>query len=493
MSIKILVSLLYLGILIFFAVRARKRTHNIEDYYVGGRNVATVLVALSFFATFVSTNSFIGHSAKSYVYGVSWLIVGAILVLLAILSWVVIAPRFNQKAGELGSIVPSDLFRLQFQSPAAGAVAGAVIVFDSVVFLAAVFLGAAASMGALLGIPFGYALAIVFVVQLGYTAIGGYLADVWSDSLQAVILLVGAIVIPVVLITSAGGWTATWTRLEAIDAGQSASGFSLLRVTMAAPLLMIVGIGLSGGLKLVADPRQLSRFYGLRSAASARRGAWIIGGLIALTYLFLLPIGLLARLQTVPAEIAARTDAIVPWLLADAHIVGPVAGAIILTALLAAAMSTIDSVLLVAASALQRDMLPLLRGGTRETRVAHRDTVIAARTIVLACALLAVTLAAFARANPAIGLGIVELTVLAGALYAGAFLPALIGILYWKKASATGVILGMVFGVVSSIAWKFVIAPEFPRVADVPEVFAGVLCGTAAFVVGSLYRPPAAV
>ena len=475
---KILVSLLYLGILILFAVRARQKTRNIEDYYAGGRNVATVLVALSFFATFVSTNSFVGHSAKSYTYGVSWLLVGAILVLLAVLSWLVIAPRFNKKAGELGSVVPSDLFRLHFASPAAGAVAAGVVLFDSLFFLAAVFLGASESMGALLGIPFVYALGIVFVVQLVYTVVGGYLADVWSDSLQAVILLAGAVVIPLSLIAHAGGWTSTWTQLQQID--DAGSDFSLLRVTMAAPLLMIVGVGLSGGLKLVADPRQLSRFYGLRSAIAARRGAWLVGALVAVTYFFLLPIGLLSRVIGVPPEVAARTDAIVPWLLGDAQILGPIAGTVILTALLAAAMSTIDSVLLVAAGALQRDLLPLVTGGNRE------GTVAAARRIVMLCALLSVVLAAFARTYPAIGFGIVELTVFAGALYAAAFLPGLIGILYWPGSTATGVIAGMIAGLVATAAWRFAVIPAVPAVADVTEVFVGVLFGAAAFVLGSI-------
>jgi Na+/proline symporter len=482
MFTKVLVSLLYLGILIFFAVRARKRTSDIEDYYAGGRNVPTVLVGLSFFATFVSTNSFIGHSAKSYIYGVSWLIVGAVLVLLAILSWLVIAPRFSEKAGALGSVVPSDLFRLHFGSPAAGAVAAGVILFDSLFFLAAVFLGASESMGALLGIPFGYALAIVFLVQLTYTLVGGYLADVWSDSLQAVILLAGAVAIPVTILANAGGWTAAYTQLEAIDAARAGNDFSLLHVSTAAPLLLIVGVGLSGGLKLVADPRQLSRYYGLRSPSSARSGVWLIGGLIAATYLFLLPIGLLARIYDVPAEVAARSDAIVPWLLADAQIVGPVAGTIILTALLAAAMSTIDSVLLVSAGALQRDILPLLG------RRFRGDTVLAARKIVLVCALLSLAVAGVARANPRIGLGIVELTVFAGALYAGAFLPGLIGILYWNQSTAAGAIAGMVAGVTTTAAWKFIVIPLAPRLTDVPEVFAGVLFGTAAFLVGSRRR-----
>jgi Na+/proline symporter len=101
---------------------------------------------------------------------------------------------------------------------------------------------------------------------------------------------------------------------------------------------------------------------------------------------------------------------------------------------------------------------------------------------------LSLALAAVARANPAIGLGIVELTVFAGALYAAAFLPGLLGILYWKKASAAGVILGMVLGVISTALWKFFVAPVSPWLSEVSEVFVGLLVGTAAFVVGSLYN-----
>jgi len=153
---------------------------------------------------------------------------------------------------------------------------------------------------------------------------------------------------------------------------------------------------------------------------------------------------------------------------------------VILTALLAAAMSTIDSVLLVAAGALQRDILPLVKKGDRE------DTVSSARRIVMLCALLSVVLAAFARTYPAIGFGIVELTVLAGALYAASFLPGLIGILYWSGSTASGVIAGMLSGLAATAVWRFGVIPTVPAVADVPEVFAGVLFGTAGLVVGSV-------
>ncbi len=127
------------------------------------------------------------------------------------------------------------------------------------------------------------------------------------------------------------------------------------------------------------------------------------------------------------------------------------------------------------------DVLPLVRAGV------PKNNVNTARKIVFVCAVLSLILAAVARANPSIGLGIVELTVFAGALYAAAFLPGLLGILYWKNSTAVGVILGMLAGAISTAVWKFVVMITVPALSQVPEVFIGVLFGTAAFVLGSLY------
>jgi SSS family transporter len=484
MLIKLVVSGAYLGVLFFFALAARRRTRNLEDYYVGGRNVRTPFVVLSFSATFVSTNSFVGHSAKSYVFGMSWLLVGAVLVLLTALSWAFIAPRFRERAAALGSIVPSDLFRLHFRSQPAGVIAACIILFDSIFFLAAVFLGAAESLSALMGFRFGIALMVVLGVQLIYTTFGGYLAVVWSDSVQAVILLLGAVALPVGLIMGVGGWDAMWNTLETADAARLSSKdtFSLLRITTHAPLIFILGIGFSGGLKMVADPRQLSRFYGLRKNTSARGGLVWITLLVAVAYVLLLPIGLLAHAYNVPPEVAQRTDAIVPWLLGQALVIGPLLGSVILTALVAAAMSTIDSVLLVAAAAAQKDLLPL-------AGLTSKNELRLARGLVFACAVVALVCAALARRYPALDFGIVELTVLAGAIYAAAFLPGLLGILYWSRSSVTGVIGGMLTGVATTVAWRFYFVPVFDVFAKVPEVFVGVLAGAAAFVSLSLARP----
>ena len=144
-----------------------------------------------------------------------------------------------------------------------------------------------------------------------------------------------------------------------------------------------------------------------------------------------------------------------------------------LAALLAAAMSTIDSVLLVASAAFQRDVLPAfgVKGG---------QDVRSARRIVVIYALLPLALAAVARGVPSMGAGIVELSVFAGALYAAAFLPPLVGVLYWGRGTGRGAVVGMVAGAAATILWKIGAG------GGVPEVFVGIAFGTIGFITGSL-------
>ena len=71
-----------------------------------------------------------------------------------------------------------------------------------------------------------------------------------------------------------------------------------------------------------------------------------------------------------------------------------------------------------------------------------------------------------------------------------AFLPGLMGVLYWRRSTAHGVIAGMIVGVVSTAVWRFFVIPAVPAAADVLEVFVGVAFGTAAFVIGSVLTSP---
>ena len=115
---------------------------------------------------------------------------------------------------------------------------------------------------------------------------------------------------------------------------------------------------MSGALKLIVDPRQLSRFYGLKSDAEVRRGKWIavVGLTIILGCMF--PIGLYAHLLL---DNVSDTDLIVPTLVNDAAIFPFWVTDLLIVSIVSAAMSSMDSVLLVASSTLYKNIIAPFR------------------------------------------------------------------------------------------------------------------------------------
>ena len=93
----------YLALLAYHCWAAKRETHGLDDYLIGGRKLGGWVIALSFYATFVSTNSFIGHAGKSWDAGLIWYVKGVVIVLCCYLAWYLVAPRFFTKALEYKS------------------------------------------------------------------------------------------------------------------------------------------------------------------------------------------------------------------------------------------------------------------------------------------------------------------------------------------------------------------------------------------------------
>ena len=210
---------LYVGGLALCALWARRRTKDLADYYVGGRTLPAWILALSYFATFVSTNTFLGHAGKSYDFGVSWLLLGAVLLLFSLVAWRWIGPRVAEVAGAGGFLTVPEFFARRFASPNAGTLAAVLILFDSVWYLTAVFQGAAFSAEKLLDLGPLEALLLVVGVQVAYTLVGGFLSDALTDALQAIVMLAAAFVLPIAFVAAGGGPSTVLERLRTVDAG----------------------------------------------------------------------------------------------------------------------------------------------------------------------------------------------------------------------------------------------------------------------------------
>lgn len=459
---------IYLGVLVYHASIARRHVKGLDDYLVAGRRMGGGILALSFYATFMSTNTFIGAAGKSWDVGLVWCIGGLILAGLCCVSWFFVAPRFTPLTKEYKSLTVADFLGVHYDSPALRRVAAVIICFASIAYLVAIYRGAALALENLLDIRYVWAAGIIFVVVTAYTLAGGFESVVLTDSLQGLLMVTGAIGMALAILWVGGGLGPMLRQLHDQDPAWTSWQGKM-------PLATVVALNLSVGLKYLVEPRQLSRFYGLKDNAALRRGAIIAPLLVITTYVCLLPLGALAHVL-IPTDAISSSDEVVPYLLASGKLFGPVLGVLFLLVLLSAAMSSIDSVLLVAASSIDHDLVAPDRhvGAVRRTRI-----------WVMAVSLISVAIAASPLAQD-----IMTITAFSGALYGACFLPALVLGLFWRRPTAPAALASVSAGAVTVIAWF--VARKLGW-TSVHEVYGGLAVGWGVYVsIGALGRRPPA-
>ncbi|MCH7683823.1 MAG: hypothetical protein IIB35_08955 [Gemmatimonadetes bacterium] len=449
----------YTAVLAQHALAGRRQTKGLADYYVGGRSMGGIALGISFFATYSSTNSFIGFAGQTYSYGLPWLLFVPIITIFCIVSWRWVAPRLRQVTASLDSVTIPDFIGFRFGSDAARFSAGLIIVLASLLYMTAVFKGAGTLLATFLGIPYWGAIALVLVIVMLYTAVGGFISVVRTDVIQGIIMILAAVVLFVGTVRAAGGIGS----LAAVRALPEGAALFTWHAAMQFPVLL--GIIVAGASKLVVEPRQLSRFYALESPQAARQGLWVSTIAFLLVYSLLLPIGIYAR-NLFPAGIA-DTDQIIPEILSGGIVFHPAVAAFLVLALIAAAMSSLDSVLLVLASTCQRDIVGVWQGAIPEAR--------AIRATRIYVAIFAIVTAVIALNPPG---GIVMLTAFSGSLYAACFFPALILGLYWNRGNGAAVLASFAAGIVTLVCWKYV-----PGGSNIHAVFPALGLSTTAYVV----------
>ena len=451
----------YLGLLSYHCWIANRGTHNIADYLIAGRGLGGWVVALSSYATFVSTNTFIGQAGKSWDVGIIWYCKALVFGLLCYLSWYLVAPRFVEQTRRYNSLTVADFLGHRFNSPTVRRITSVVIVVASVLYLVAVYKGSAVALQAFLGLKYGPAVIVIFVVVTAYTLAGGFRSVVMTDAVQGLLMFAGAVALISVIVKQGGGLSQILETLHTQDP-------ELVSWHGKLPLLSILGLAFAGGVKLLVEPRQLSRLYGLRDDQALRTARLVAPVLIIVTYLCVLPIGALAH-ALIPASAIDDSDKVIPYLLGTSQILGPVFSSFFLLVLLSAAMSSLDSVLLVAGSTISRDLFSQTNHETNSIRM----TRIWLFVVSLASMLLAL--------NP-IG-DIVEVTAFSGSMYAACYLPTLAFGLYWTKGTAAGAISCLATGSLVAIGWY---SARKVGWTDWHEVYPSVTFAMTAFVIVSI-------
>ena len=458
----------YIAILLRNAWIGRQASTTIDAYYVGNRSMGGIAIGISFYATFASTNSYIGHAGKSYAYGLPWLSFALALIVFTYISWRFIAPKLRAFAANFDALTLPDYLGARFCTgkdhdlQLVRLASAATIVFASLLYLVAIFKGAGHLFEQFLSIRYEEAVLLTLAIVVIYTSVGGFISVVQTDVIQGLLMVIGAIML-FFFVTEAAGGVGAITKLA-----QQSEKTYLFEWNGGISFAFLIGLSLSGALKLIVDPRQLSRFYALKNDQEAKRGVWVAVTGLLLVQLSIFPIGIYSHLLL---ENVTDTDLIVPTLL-NAPEIFPIWAADFLTvAIIAAAMSSMDSVLLVAASTSFKNLI-------RPIYSTHAELGWT-RSLVIGVAVIAATLALKPPAD------IVEITIFSGSLYAVCFFPAVVLGLHWQRGDSWAVIGSMLMGTFVLVAWMI-----SGLRGQLHEVFPALFVSVSTYVVISLLRQP---
>jgi sodium/proline symporter len=459
----------YLFVVLGVGAVAWNRTTDLKDYILGGRRLGRWVTALSAQASDMSGWLLMGLPGYAYVAGMeaTWLLLGLLVGTWA--NWRFTAERLRRTTEAYGdALTLPDYLERRFND-ASGVLRLLSAIFILVFFTFYTSSGLVAG-GRLFEEVFGldYLLAVSAggATVVVYTFIGGFLAVSWTDLIQGLLMFLALVIVATLGVYLAGG-------IDGVLAGMKGVNPALLDpLTDAAgePMSLIAIASLLGwGLGYFGQPHVLARFMAASSAEripDSRKIAmgWVTIALVAGLIVGMAGVGLLD-------EPLAGPDTEKVFMVMATVLLHPVVAGICLSGILAAVMSTADSQLLVASSAVSED---LYKGFfRREARPAELLWV--GRLAVIVIALLAFALAA----NP--GSKVLDLVAYAWAGFGAAFGPVIVLSLYWQGMSRGGAIAGILAGGLTVIVWKQLSGGIF----DLYEIVPGVLFSIVAVVLFS--------
>lgn len=417
-------------------------TRSFDDYILGGRSLGSFVTAMSAGASDMSGWLLLGLPGALYLGGVSegWIAVGLVLGAWANWRYVAAPLRLYTERSQDALTLP-DYFTHRFEDRGKllRVLSALIILVFFAVYCASGIVAGARLFESVFGIPYAQALWYGAAATIAYTFIGGFLAVSWTDTVQASLMIFALILTPVVVVLGLGGPAESLALVEQVDPAK-------LDVFKGASFIGVVSL-LAWGLGYVGQPHILARFMAaesVRAIPAARR--------IGMTWMVLCLAGAMAvgffgvaYFSANPAQapaVAANPERV--FIELATLLFNPWVAGILLSAILAAVMSTLSCQLLVCSSALTEDFYK----GFLRPRAGQRELVWVGRLAVLAVALLAIWLASDPDSRV---LGLVSY---AWAGFGAAFGPVVVLSLYWKRMTRNGALAGMSTGAATVILWK---------------------------------------
>lgn len=457
MVIKILLLLVFFGVMVGVGVYSRKHATSVSGFVLGGRSVGPWLTAFAYGTSYFSAVVFVGYAGQfGWKYGMAstWIGLGNAIIG-SLLAWVVLGRRTRVMTQHLSSSTMPEFFGQRFDSKALKIVASVIIFIFLIPYTASIYNGLSRLFEMAFHVPYAVCVVVMAVFTAVYVILGGYMATAINDFIQGIIMLVGIVAVIAAVLNGQGGFTQAVMQLAQIpsDVEATAGQPGAFTAFFGPDPKGLLGVVVLTSLGTWGLPQMVQKFYAIKNEKAIQTGT-VISTIFAVVVsggcYFL---GGFARLFDSDAirnaQGAVVYDSIIPFMLSK---LPDILIGVVVVLVLSASMSTLSSLVLTSSSTMTLDLLK----GNVFKKMSEKKQIVTMQVLIVFFIVISVVLAL----NPPTF--IAQLMGISWGALAGAFLaPFLYGI-YWKGVTKAAVWASFLCGVgitVSNMFFRFIASP----------------------------------
>lgn len=480
---------LYLLLMVAIGVVYSRKNKSTDDFYLGGRKLGPLVTAMSAEASDMSSWLLMGLPGVALVAGLaeaSWTAIG--LGIGTWVNWLIVAKRIRIYSQKIDAVTIPEFFSKRFgdDKNILSLIAGLVIIVFFVPYTASGFNACGTLFSSLFGVDYFTAMVISAIVIIAYTTLGGFLAASTTDLIQSIVMTIALVVVVGFGIGYAGGWDNVVTNANSMPgflelfntydpASQASKPYNALTVAST----------LAWGLGYFGMPHILLRFMAINDKNKLKTSRRIATVWVFVSMAIAILIGVIGSAAVnsgaidLDASNSQRIIIEISKLISQNNALFAIVAGVIIAGILAATMSTSDSQLLTAASAVSQNIFKEFLG----KNLSQKASMIVARCAVIVIAIVGII---WAKDEGSV----FEIVSFAWAGFGASFGPVVLFGLFWKRTTKWGALAGMVVGGVMIFVWKYLIAPIGGLFAIYELLPAFILASIAIVVVSLLTKAP---
>ncbi len=457
----LIVMIVYLLGMVIIGMVSSRQNETMSDFYLGGRKLGPLVTAMSAEASDMSSYLLMGLPGLAYLSGladVGWTAIG--LAIGTYLNWLIVAKRIRRYTARLDSITIPDFFSDRYgdEKRILMLVGAIIIIIFFIPYTGSGFAACGKLFSSLFGVNYHVAMLISAVVIISYTMTGGFRAASMTDFIQSIVMTIALCIILVFGVQSAGGMGTIVENAKSLD-----GYFSMVRTYDQASntgstygIITIIST-MAWGLGYFGMPHILLRFMAIENEEKltlSRRVAsiWVVLSMFIAILIGVVGLGMSAQ-GAIPALIGSgESETIIVQissLLSTHGWVPAVIAGIVLSGILAATMSTADSQLLAASSAVSENILFKFM----KLDISEKKMLAVARLSLAIIAVIGVGIAWDPNSS------VFSIVSFAWAGFGACFGPIVLLALFWRRSNMQGALAGLISGGIMVFVWKYAVRP----------------------------------